>query len=151
MAYFEWADDLTIDDGPIDEDHRRLVELVNALHGAAQQGISRSAVGERMAELVFYTQDHLIREEELMAAIGFPYLAEHKQGHILFLSHLHGYQTDFHNGGAAKPLALAELLKNWLANHIREADGELRAYLRNAERIELKVSPTGHAPIDLPL
>ena len=29
MAYFEWADDMVIDNGPIDEDHRKLVDLVN--------------------------------------------------------------------------------------------------------------------------
>jgi hemerythrin-like metal-binding protein len=151
MAYFEWADDLTIDQGPIDEDHRKLVDLVNALHAAAQQGISRSSVGERMAELIFYTQDHLIREEELMAAIGFPDLAEHKQSHILFLSHLHDYQTDFQKGDAANAIALAALLKNWLANHIREGDGELRDYLRNVEKIEVKSIPTALSPIDLEL
>ena len=26
MAYFEWAQDMVIDDGPIDADHRRLID-----------------------------------------------------------------------------------------------------------------------------
>ena len=34
MAYFEWAQDMVIDDGPIDADHRRLIDQVNELHTA---------------------------------------------------------------------------------------------------------------------
>ena len=41
MAYFEWADDLVIDHGPIDQDHRHLVDLVNQLHTATSQGRGR--------------------------------------------------------------------------------------------------------------
>ena len=36
MAYFEWAADLEIDQGPIDADHRKLVAQVNQLHDAGQ-------------------------------------------------------------------------------------------------------------------
>lgn len=32
LAYFEWAEDMVIDNGPIDADHRHLVDLVNAPH-----------------------------------------------------------------------------------------------------------------------
>ena len=38
MAYFEWADDMVIDGGPIDQDHRVLVDLVNELHSATVRG-----------------------------------------------------------------------------------------------------------------
>lgn len=41
MAYFEWADDMLIDDGPIDDDHRKLVDLVNELHTATSAGADR--------------------------------------------------------------------------------------------------------------
>ncbi len=34
MAYFEWAQDMVIDNGPIDADHRRLIDQVNELHTA---------------------------------------------------------------------------------------------------------------------
>ena len=41
MAYFQWADDMVIDNGPIDQDHRKLVEQVNALHTATTEGAAR--------------------------------------------------------------------------------------------------------------
>ena len=85
MPYFEWTDELIIDSGVIDADHQQLVELVNSLHDAATQGLSVAAVVGRMAELVFYTQDHLLREEDLMLAVGFDNLKEHKLEHLRFM------------------------------------------------------------------
>lgn len=38
MAYFEWAEDMDIDGGVIDEDHQKLVLLVNDLHTATTDG-----------------------------------------------------------------------------------------------------------------
>ena len=63
MAYFEWAADLEIDHGPIDADHRQLVDLVNALHTATSQGQGQEVVGGVMARLITYTQQHFTREE----------------------------------------------------------------------------------------
>ena len=49
MAYFEWADDMVIDNGPIDQDHRKLVEQVNALHTATTEGRGQEVVGALLA------------------------------------------------------------------------------------------------------
>ncbi len=132
MPYFEWTAELIIDRGAIDEDHLLLVNLVNSLHDAATEGLSPSTVMERMAELVFYTQDHLLREEDVMAAVGFPNLDSHKQGHIELMAHLHALQRDYNSGQATTALQLASLLRDWLSNHIREADGELRQFLQDS-------------------
>ena len=69
MAYFDWVEELAIDHGPIDNEHRKLVSLVNDMHAAARHPNNHAMVGERMAELVFYTQDHLLNEEEVMATL----------------------------------------------------------------------------------
>lgn len=132
MPYLQWTDDLIIDRGPIDADHMLLVKLVNSLHDAAAQKASDSTVIKRMAELVFYTQDHLLREEDVMAAVGFPGLEEHKQDHVAFLAQLHAMQRDYSSGDSTSALELAALLRDWLSSHIRHADGELRQYLKDS-------------------
>ena len=55
MAYFEWGPDLEIDHGPIDADHRQLVELVNELHTATSQGQGQEVVASVMERLISYT------------------------------------------------------------------------------------------------
>jgi len=137
MAYFEWVDELIIDQGNIDKEHRKLVELINDLYDAAFQGLDRVKVGSIMAELVFYTQDHLLNEEEVMAAVGFPDLAAHKRDHVQFLAMLQDIQSKFNLGQTTSATQLAETLKVWLSNHICEADAKLRQYLGDVEEIEL--------------
>ena len=63
MAYFEWANDMVIDNGPIDEDHRKLVDLVNELHTATSQGNEQSVVADLLERLIADTAEHLRHEE----------------------------------------------------------------------------------------
>ena len=57
MAYFEWAQDMVIDNGPIDDDHRKLVEQVNLLHSATTQGRGQDVVGQLLGSIVADTQE----------------------------------------------------------------------------------------------
>ncbi|MGI9133195.1 MAG: bacteriohemerythrin [Rhodoferax sp.] len=131
MAYFEWVEDLAIDHGAIDEDHRLLVDLVNRLHDAADTGLTPTVVAERMAELVFYTQDHLLREEVVMAAVGFVGLDEHRESHRAFMLQMGDLQRQYLAGKFTTASQLAALLSAWLEDHIRESDSELREHLKN--------------------
>ena len=88
MAYFEWAQDMVIDNGPIDEDHRKLVDQVNALHSATTQGRGQDVVAQLLAAVIADTQEHLRREEHLMEVAKFPDLERHKQGHARFVQEL---------------------------------------------------------------
>ena len=82
MAYFEWASDMVIDhDGPIDQDHRRLVAQVNRLHDATSQGSGQEIVAGLLEELLADTKEHLAHEERFMASVGFPESEAHRKGH----------------------------------------------------------------------
>ena len=92
MAYFEWADDMAIDHGPIDADHQRLVALVNELHTATSAGSGHDVVEKVLNELIGYTREHLQREDQIMAALHFPHLEQHRKGHALFSDQLQALQ-----------------------------------------------------------
>lgn len=82
MAYFEWASDMVIDhDGPIDQDHRRLVAQVNRLHDATSQGSGQEIVAGLLEELLADTKEHLAHEERFLASVGFPESEAHRKGH----------------------------------------------------------------------
>jgi len=129
MAYFEWASDMEIDHGPIDEDHLQLVRLVNALHDATSEGRGKEVVGEILESLVAYTTDHLRKEEAEMAAAGFPNLERHNIGHQAFIDQLHQLQTQYAGGSISVAAKLSSVLRDWLSLHIRRSDRELRQYL----------------------
>lgn len=122
MAYFEWADDLEIDQGPIDQDHRKLVAQVNELHTATAMGRGQEIVGRLLEELEGETVEHIRREEAFLAKIGYPESAEHHQGHERFLGDLRQLRQRFDEGGITVAAQLSQLLRDWLSIHIRRND-----------------------------
>lgn len=134
MAYFEWANDMVIDGGPIDADHRHLVDLVNALHSSTSEGQGREVVEGILRDLIAYTSEHLRREEALMATRAFPYLERHKVGHDHFIAKLAELQRKYEAGSITVAAQLSTLLRDWLSLHIRRSDKELKEYLGGNER-----------------
>lgn len=129
MAYFEWADDMVIDGGPIDADHMKLVGLVNELHTATSDGRGQEIVGNILSTLVEYTTSHLQREEQIMASLRFPHLERHKLGHQKFVQHLTELQQKYEAGSMTVAAQLSTVLRDWLSLHIRRSDKELRVFM----------------------
>ena len=140
MAYFQWADDMVIDNGPIDQDHRKLVEQVNALHTATTEGRGQEVVGALLEALIHDTVQHIQREEQQMAALGYPHLEQHQKGHALFVANLHGLRTKYQSGGITVAAQLSTLLRDWLSLHIRRNDKELRQFLQTQRRSPRRTS-----------
>lgn len=129
MAYFEWAEDLVIDRGLIDQDHQHLIDLVNTLHTATSQGCGQEVVGRLLQALMAYTQEHFRREEQVMASVHFPHLAGHQQVHRQFMADLGTLQSRYEMGSITTASQLSSLLRDWLSLHIRRSDRKLREYL----------------------
>ena len=80
MALLVWQDDLNTGIEVIDQQHRRIVEMLNHLYNA-QRSMERTVVGEVIDELVDYTLSHFAFEEELMEEAGYAFCAAHKRVH----------------------------------------------------------------------
>ncbi len=130
MAYFEWADDMAIDYGPIDEDHKKLVDLVNELHTATSEGRGHEVVEKVMTELITYTKAHLQREEHIMESLNFPNLAKHRVGHNHFADKLQTLQAKYESGSLTVASQLSTVLRDWLSLHIRRSDKEIKVFLQ---------------------
>lgn len=134
MAYFEWADDMVIDQGPIDQDHQTLVRQVNELHTATSEGRGQDIVDRLLEELVRDTVEHIRREEHFMETIGYPQLAQHKAGHDNFVAELRELQEKFAAGSITVAPRLSMLLRDWLSLHIRRYDKDIAVFLRKQKR-----------------
>lgn len=130
MAYFEWADDMVIDNGPIDEDHKQLVALVNQLHTATTDGRGQEVVQGILEQLIAYTVGHLQREEQLMSSLQFPRLAQHKEVHDKFMHRIHGLKAKYDAGSISVASQLSSVLRDWLSLHIRRSDKEIKVFLQ---------------------
>lgn len=115
-----WQDDLDTGIDVIDQQHRRIVAMINQLANGAPE-----AAGEVIADLLDYTQSHFAFEEELMAVAGYPLTDAHRRIHDMFARRVLRYQ-ERHRAGEDVVDELRDLLSTWLFNHIRNDDGHTR-------------------------
>ena len=134
MAYFEWAQDMEIDQGPVDQDHQTLVRQVNELHTATSEGRGQEIVARLLDDLVRDTIEHIRREERWMETLNYPGLAEHKAGHERFVADLRALQAQYAAGSFTVARRLSSVLRDWLSLHIRRYDKDIAVHLRKMKR-----------------
>jgi hemerythrin-like metal-binding protein len=125
MALMAWGPMLQLGFGDIDEQHKRLVELVNELDDAMRAGRGRDIVGKVLGELVRYTVYHFAFEEKLMDQYGVGAAAAHKAEHKKLVEDVSAFKKKFDSGSAAVTTELMTFLRNWLSNHILKTDKAL--------------------------
>ena len=125
MTYFVWSDDLNIDNGALDDDHRKLVACVNELHSATSGGHGQAVVGAILIRLIEYTRGHFEREEREMERHHFPQVGEHKQQHVKLLNEVTDLKARFDAGSITVASQVSTMLRDWLSLHIRRHDKEL--------------------------
>ncbi|CDF83226.1 Bacteriohemerythrin [Pseudomonas knackmussii B13] len=136
MAYLAWQDDLNTGIQVIDNQHKRIVEMINQLHDAQVQRLD-GKVGQVIEELVDYTLSHFAFEETLLEDAGYEFTRAHKKVHELFIKRVSEYRLRF---AAGEDIAdeLKQLLGRWLFNHIRNDDANyadsVRANLQTLTR-----------------
>jgi len=118
----DWTNRLSVDVEMLDEDHQRLIGLINQLAMSERIG-NRRIVESVLDELMNYTVEHFRREEALMAERGYAKLESHMRQHAVFAEtvndirwqYLHGLRSNINQ-------KVLRFLMNWLQTHIYKED-----------------------------
>ncbi|MDA8325623.1 MAG: bacteriohemerythrin [Nitrospiraceae bacterium] len=129
MALIDWTSDLNTKIGSIDEQHHRLVFLINNLHEAMKTGKGREALGKILDEMIEYAKTHFATEERLMTAHSYPGYALHKKEHDEFKQKATKLDQDFKSGKQLITVEVMQFLKNWLTLHIKGTDQKYGPFL----------------------
>jgi hemerythrin len=123
MPLIEWCDEISTGIKSIDEEHKVLINLVNALYDAIQLEKEKDVLGEILNGLVLYIVVHFTHEEEFMFATHYPGFAEHVAEHDRLRDQVMRLQNEFqksaNNALANETLAF---LKGWIKGHIMYCD-----------------------------
>jgi hemerythrin len=132
MADIVWTSDLSVGVPTIDEQHKALIERLNAVAGAVARRQGETQIQDTLSFLVDYTEFHFGTEVKHMTALAYPGLAEHQARHEEFKAMLATLHEDLAEEGVTKALAdsIQTLLLNWLRNHIQTIDRQFGAFLQ---------------------
>ena len=118
MALIEWWDAFSVGVAKLDNDHKRLIALINRVDEAEKAGKS---VQWALEELRSYAEVHFKAEEKRLAAAEYPEIDEHKKEHKAFVEWLvtvertYNLTPDAHFHIAE---TVNEYLRDWLTHHI---------------------------------
>jgi len=122
MVLFTWTDDLSVKVNEIDEQHKKLISLINNLHDAMLEKRGKQALENTLQELASYTVYHFQTEEKYMQKFNYPAYASHKIQHDAFVKKVSDFQKDFQANKLGLSIELMKFLRDWVSNHIKQID-----------------------------
>ncbi len=125
-----WSNNLSVDIKLIDDQHKKLVGMINELHKAMKLKRSNATMGSILDRLADYTVTHFAVEEKLFAQYGYPEEKAHVELHRKLVAQVVDIQKKFKSGDAMISMDLMTFLKNWLVNHIQGTDKKYSSFLR---------------------
>jgi hemerythrin len=123
----EWTTILGVGVSEIDDQHKKLIALINKLHDAMRAGQGKQVLEQTLQELADYTVYHFETEEKYMQQFKYPGYLKHKAAHAAFVKKVTDFQKDFAGNRLNVTLDLMNFLRDWVNNHIRETDKQYSA------------------------
>jgi hemerythrin-like metal-binding protein len=122
MARIEWQEAFATGIKTIDEQHRKLIEMINRLDAAVHSPDLPHVIGQVLTELVEYARVHFADEERTMDKVGFADTARHKALHVAITKQIVKILLQLRDGQAINIYELISFFKGWLINHIMVED-----------------------------
>ncbi len=128
MEKIVWTDEFSVGIKEIDEQHKKLVDLINTLIEADDLSVTSDIIAETLSELTQYVSYHFTTEERYMKEIDYPDFENHKQEHIKFKKQTVNFLLETMEMKDEVPLEILSFLKDWLVHHILETDMKYKPY-----------------------
>ena len=130
---FVWDDSCKTGITEIDQDHKVLIDLINDLYEAMQDGSGGALLLPIFSALKHYTETHFSKEEHYMVECGAPDQEKHFQEHKLMIAKLADLESRHRKGEAAISLQTLTFLRDWLKNHICVVDQAMATKLKEKD------------------
>ncbi len=135
MTMIEWDDKYCVDISLIDEQHKKLIEIINKASMVEISSNNPKDVLAILDQMTEYILKHFETEEHYMREFNFPGLESHRNEHIDFTNTTIDYKIRAVGGDYKIINEIIEYLMEWIVNHIQVID---RQYIDCFKRNGLK-------------
>lgn len=144
-----WDDSASLSIPEIDEEHRRLYTIYNAIRASLESEDGVIDLRDVCGDLLTFTREHFAREEALMAVHGYPDQEAHRKLHATFLQQVEDIWTFVRTGDEpddylARFLVLG-FISRWLKMHTLVVDRKFGDWLKLHVRKALPEGVAGGA------
>ncbi len=128
MSLIQWSSALSVNVKEIDDQHMKLIQMINSLDSAMQTGQGKTKVGEILTQMVNYALGHFALEEKYFAKFDYPDTPAHKAEHQKFVAEVSKFKKDFDAGTLGISIKVLSFLSDWLRGHIMGVDKKYSAF-----------------------
>ncbi|MDR0569552.1 MAG: bacteriohemerythrin [Spirochaetaceae bacterium] len=134
--FIKWEERYAVGIALIDEQHKQLIDLTNALYAACRQGeaVARMHFGDALRSAVDYVAFHFSTEEQIMERIRYPDFLAHKREHENFVKKVLKDKKDFEEGKSFVSHGFVRFLRDWILSHIAVSDKLFVDYIMRLKR-----------------
>lgn len=116
-----WQDYYSVKVAEIDEQHKKLINLLNDLYDSIEQTDSVN-VKQIIQELTDYTQLHFKTEEQYFVKFHFRGTSQHFAEHSKFIKQVHEFKREYEKDSNILTAKILNYLRDWVNHHIMESD-----------------------------
>lgn len=129
MALIDWSDNYSVNVKVMDDQHKKLINIINELNDSMKAGRSKDVMEKILKGLVDYTITHFSAEETLMKNNNYPGYTNQKSQHEALIKKVQDYQSKYQSGRMVMGVEIMSFLKDWLLNHISGSDKKYGPFL----------------------
>ncbi len=122
MAFLNWTDSLSVKINSIDEQHKKLIGLINSFYEQVSHRTNDENISILIKGMREYTQMHFNYEERYMRQFNYPDYIIHKKEHDMFISKVAAVEEKVNKGTVILSFEITSFLKDWIKNHIQGSD-----------------------------
>jgi len=122
MALFKWNETLSVKIKSIDEQHKKLIDMINDFYDNIINRTNNENMSKLISSMKHYTLVHFTAEEKYMEYYEYPEYEKHKKEHETFIVKVTEVEEKLKSGKLVLSLEMTMFLKDWLKKHIQGTD-----------------------------
>jgi len=130
MSLINWTDNMSVGNNEIDEQHKKLIDIINKLHDQMKIGKGKEILGVIINGLMSYTVFHFSFEEKLFDQYKYTDTLKHKKEHDDLVDQVETFKNKVIKDNTYPTLEIMTFLRDWLTNHILVSDKKYSAFFK---------------------
>ncbi len=131
MEYVSWSPLFSVKNPHIDQQHKKLFQIVNEFHSAYKAKENKDYIFSVLNKLIKYTEEHFRDEERLIKASNCPQelYERHMKEHEKLIEDIFELHANLQAGEKKSLNELERFFDKWLINHVLEEDKQYLDYI----------------------
>jgi len=122
MAFFDWKEEYTVGIAAIDDQHKKILDLINELFESFRDSREDLIIDEVLDDLLEYANYHFGLEETLFTKYDYQKKAAHIAEHQHFIARISALKIKDTINPKDIPAETFDYLRDWFKNHMLTVD-----------------------------